>query len=161
MAGRLGGFILSAPRTSWSGVGAVSAYFDLASYTASELYMFTSGFQPNIILRSIKLVDRQFPCKYRRVNTGLWKNDTNVIVPHQTHRERQVPQLNLSFKPFSLRKHPFSRFGLSSVSSTSRYYSSPSNVRYTRFAPGTGGLRRIPTFVVILVSGTMSYYLLQ
>ena len=139
----------------WSGVCAVSAYFDLASYT--ELYMFTSRFQPNSILRSIKLVDAPSSCRYRRIYTGQWKNNTNAIVHHQTHRERQVPQLNLSFKPFPLRKHPFSRFGLS----TSRYYSSPSNVRYTRFAPGTGGRRRIPTFVVILVSGTVSYYLLQ
>ena len=143
----------------WSGVCAVSAYFDLASYI--ELHMFTSRFQPNTILRSIKLVDTPSPCRYRRIYTGQWKNSTIAIVHHQTHRERQVPQLNLNFKPFPLRKHPFSRFGLSSVSSTSRYYSSPSNVRYTRFAPGAGGRRRIPTFVVILVSGTVSYYLLQ
>ena len=137
----------------------VTAYFVLASYT--ERYMFTSRFQPDTILRSIKLVDRPFSYKSRRINPGLWKNNTNVIVHREIHRDRQVSQLNFGLKPFPLRKHAFSRFGLSSVSSTSRYYSSPSNARYTRFAPGTGGRRRIPTFVVILVSGTVSYYLLQ
>ena len=111
----------------WGGVCAVSAYFDLASYI--EFHMFTSRFQPNTILRSVELVDRPSPCRCRRIYTGQWKDNTNAIVHHQTHRERQVPQLNLNFKPFPLRKHPFSRFGLSSVSSTSRYYSSTSNLR--------------------------------
>ena len=141
-----------------SGLSTVTAYFDLASYT--ERYMFTSRFQPNTILRSINLFDSRVPCKYPRI-TVLLKDNAKAIVHHQIHREPQVPQFNLGFRPFPLRKHPVSRFGLSSVSSTSRYYSSPSNVRYTRFAPGTGGRRRIPTFVVILVSGTVSYYLLQ